>query len=262
MKLTAIGCGTILCDLGLLFEGEPSRESEHIPVTAFLVSHPDGMLLWDTGMNRAVRDAPLDHWGGVAKRLLVPHLGEGQDVVERLGAMGIEPSDVDIVVNSHLHNDHCGMNSYFPDARVLIRERELAHAVERMDTPSSGFVRADFYTEPDSIEVFDYDDSYDVFGDGTVKLISTAGHTPGHQCLQVTFASGASYVLTGDAAYNHDQICSCQASGISWSKDEMVRSLERLRGLEEAGSTILVAHDRARWSDLDGPRVIHEEVVA
>lgn len=262
MRLTVIGCGFISCDLGLLFEGTPSNESADIPVTTFLVEHPEGTLLWDTGMNRAVRDAPLNHWGGVAKRLLVPHLGEGQDIVEQLDRMGLSPSEIDIVVNSHLHNDHAGMNGYFPDSRVLIRQRELDYATERMDTPSSGFVRADFFFEAENIHLIDYEDTYDIFGDGLVQLVSTTGHTQGHQCLRVEFPSGASFVLTGDAAYDRRQICSCTASGISWDRAEMVRSLERLKALGDAGSTLLVAHDRELWADLDGPRLILEEPAA
>ena len=260
MNLTVFGCGHISCDSGLLHSGEVSGDMAQIPVTCFLVQHPRGLLLWDTGMNPAVRTDPLGHWGGVAKRTLVPNLGPGESVVERLASAGVPRADIDVVVNSHLHNDHCGMNLSFPSSRVLIRERELAHARELMDVKSSGFIRADFFGNGDQFEVCEYEDEYDIFGDGKVKLISTAGHTPGHQCLQVTFPSGQSYVLSGDAVYTHEQLCAHRPSGISWDKEAMVRGAQRLDDLAKTGARILVAHDPEEWSGLTSSQLIHEEM--
>jgi glyoxylase-like metal-dependent hydrolase (beta-lactamase superfamily II) len=259
MKLTALRCGRISCDEGLLFSGAVSRQMVDVPVTCFLVEHPRGRLLWDTGMNPVVRTDPLGHWGGAAKRAMVPELPPGEDVVARLAALGVRPEDVDVVVNSHLHNDHCGMNTYFARSRVLVRERELAHARELMDVPSSGFIRGDFFGDGEFFEVFDYEDTFDVFGDGSVTLLSTVGHTPGHQCLQLTFPSGTRFVLSGDAVYDHEQLCACRASGISWNAEAMVRGARRLRDLEEQGARVLVGHDPGEWTDLDASAVVHEE---
>jgi glyoxylase-like metal-dependent hydrolase (beta-lactamase superfamily II) len=260
VKLTALACGTICADLGLLEDGVISGEQAIIPITAFLIEHPDGgNLVWDTGMNPAVRTRPLDHWGGVAKRVLMPHLGDDEDVVSRLASVGIDAADVDVVVNSHLHNDHCGMNRFFPQARVLVRQRELDHAATLMDRPSSGFVRDDFLGVGQQLQTFDYEDEFDVFGDGCVVLLSTDGHTPGHQCLKVTFTSGKTYVLTGDAIYTEDQLCACRASGITWDETAAVRSVQRLLNLRAAGAHVLIAHDRATWAGLSATAVIHEE---
>lgn len=259
MRLTVLACGTISTDEGLLVSGAVTRQMVLIPVTCFLVSHPRGTLLWDTGMNPAVRTDPLAHWGGAAKRAMVPRLEPGASVVERLADLDLRPDDVDVVLNSHLHNDHSGMNTAFTGSRVLLRERELAHARELMDTPSSGFIRADFFGDGNGFEVFDYDDEYDVFGDASVRLLSTEGHTPGHQSLQVTFPSGTSYILSGDAVYTREQLCACRASGICWDAEAMIRSATRLRDAETAGARVLVAHDPQEWPGLAGSRVVREE---
>jgi N-acyl homoserine lactone hydrolase len=259
MKLTVLGCGRISCDRGLLFEGTVSREMTYVPVTCFVIEHPNGVLLWDTGMNRAVRSDAIGHWGGIAKRTLVPDLGPGEDVVERLAEIGMTPDDVDLVINSHLHNDHCGMNTYFPNSRVLIREREYEHAYALMDQPSSGFIRGDFYGDGENVELIEYDDEYDVFGDGAVVLVSTVGHTPGHQCLKVTFTSGTEFVLSGDAVYTHEQLCACTGPGISWDAEAVIRGVQRLDALARAGARVIVAHDPDAWADLDGSRVLHAE---
>lgn len=266
MKLHVFICGSVKCDEGLLFKGEPSGSYCLLPVTCFLLEHPYGNVLWDTGMNPRVRVDPLGHWGGVAKRLLIPMMGEGESIVERLEFVGLSADDVDIVLNSHLHNDHSGMNYHFTNARVLVRRAEYDFALSKMDTPSSGFIRADFQAEDETenraVELIAYEDEYDLFGDGSVCLVSTIGHTPGHQCMMITFPSGRCFVLSGDAAYDPEQICSCTASGISWDQDAMIRSLERLRDLQDSGAEVLVAHDRARWGAVESHLILHEEASA
>ena len=82
-------------------------------------------------------------------------------MVERLATIGLTPDDIDVVVNSHLHDDHCGINTYFPNSRVMLREREYAHVHALMDQSSSGFIRGDFCGDGQYFELIEYDDEYD-----------------------------------------------------------------------------------------------------
>ena len=177
----------------------------------------------------------------------------------RLTLLGIPPTTVRFVINSHLHNDHCGTNRFFPDATVLVRRREYAYAVEHMDDPYSGFVRNDFYGGDQHLELFDYEDRFDLFGDGSLQLISTAGHTPGHQSLLVTFASGRSFALTGDAVYTSEQLATRRPPGLTFDAREAERSAGLLADLAAGGTRVLIHHEPSLWTAVTTAAPLWEE---
>lgn len=251
MRLTSLHCGTITSTMG---DSEPTR----LPIMAFLVETAGEVVLFDTGMHPHVRTDPIGYWGRIARRRLVPDLPSDADVVSRLAEAGFRPEDVTVVINSHLHNDHAGMNRYFPNSRVLVRRREWEFALTQMDTDSSGFVRNDFYDEH-AVELIEYADECDVFGTGDLVLVSTPGHTPGHQSARIRFGSGSTHVLTGDAVYAYDDIAARRPPGVTWDRDVAVESIQRLADLEADGARIHVCHDAGHWGHLAPVAVVHEE---
>lgn len=255
MKLSAIPCGTIAAN----FSGDPEFVPSPMPIMAFLVETGGEVVLFDTGMHPVVRTDAVGYWGRIARRRLVPDLPEQQDVVSRLAEVGMTPDDVTVVINSHLHNDHAGMNRFFPNSRVLVRQREWDYAITVMDEDSSGFVRGDFYDEDNLPELFEYDDECDLFGTGDLVLISTPGHTPGHQSAAIRFGSGATHVLTGDAVYSADDLVTLSPPTVYSDRDAAVESVKRLAALRDGGSTIHVCHDPSHWAGITAVRPIHEE---
>lgn len=256
MRLLSVPAGHIEADQTLVGGGTGTVT---YPVMCFLVEAAGERVLFDTGMHPAVRDDAVGHWGRVARRRLVPQLDAGGDVVGRLRASGLGPDDVDLVVNSHLHNDHAGMNLAFPRSRKLVRTREFEHAVSLMDTPSSGFVRADFFDAEQLPELFDYESSYDLLGDGSVVLLSTPGHTPGHQSLLLRFPSGTEYVLSGDAVYSCGELAAGRPPGIAWDSEMAGQSARRLQAMAQDGTHVLVCHDAKTWAGQDQVTTIHSE---
>jgi len=253
MRLLAVPAGHVTSKMPEM-EGMPAN-----PVMAFIIESAGETVLFDTGMHPHVREDPVGYWGGIARRHLVPVLPDDADVVSRLGSAGISPKDVTIVLNSHLHNDHAGMNRYFPDSRVLVRKREWDHAITVMDENSSSFVRNDFYDEQALPEFFDYDTECDLLGNGVLALVSTPGHTPGHQCLRITFPSGAQHILSGDAVYNAGQLDTGEPPAIHWDRDRAVESVKRLAGLRSAGATVHVCHDPGEWRGVEAIKTVYEE---
>ena len=256
MRLRSVPVGHIEADQTLVGGGVGTVT---YPVMCFVVEAAGERVLFDTGMHPAVRDDAVGHWGRVARRRLVPRLEEDADVLARLRNSGLEPDDVDLVVNSHLHNDHAGMNLSFPRSRTLVRTREYEHAVSLMDTPSSGFVRADFFHAESPPELFDYESSYDLLGDGSVVLLSTPGHTPGHQSMLLRFPSGVKYVLSGDAVYSCGELEAGKPPGIAWDAELAGQSARRLQAMAKDGTHVLVCHDAATWAGQAQVTTIHSE---
>ena len=248
MRLTAARCGHINVDVGLLEGGGLRHETRRVPSMCFVLEHPEGVVVWDTSMHPAVCTDPVGYWGPLAKRVIVPEYTAEETLPSRLALLGIAPSTVRFVLNSHLHNDHCGMNRFFPDATVLVRRREYQHATAGMDDPVSGYVRNDFHGDNQRVELFDYDERFDLFGDGAIVLLSTIGHTPGHQSLVVTFESGRSFVLTGDALYTRGQLEARQPPGLTFDRHEAERSAELICGLGDHGTQVLIAHEPSMWT--------------
>src|SRR4051812_42280308 len=113
MDLIALHCGDIHADAGLLYRGEFSDDRVTVPIMCFLVVHDDGVVLFETGMNPEVRRDPIAYWGSLARDRLVPYLPDGATVTERVTQANVAVTDLRYVVNSHLHNDHAGMNREF-----------------------------------------------------------------------------------------------------------------------------------------------------
>ncbi|MEY2448829.1 MAG: N-acyl homoserine lactone hydrolase [Acidimicrobiaceae bacterium] len=261
MELIGLRCGEIRADAGLLYRGELSDDRVVIPIMCFAITHPEGVVLFDTGMNPRVRSDPVGYWGRVVERdLLVPVFPDGAAVTERLQQAGIAMSDVRFVVNSHLHNDHAGMNCFFNDSIVLMRTREFEHATEQMDKPYSGYIGNDFQSgDAGGLRMIEFDETYDIFDDGLVVLVSTIGHTPGHQSLRVRFPSGKGFTLSGDAMYQRSSLCTGCPPGVVWDRDLAIASISKLKAMNEHGDAVLVNHDPEMWGDCVSTQLLHSE---
>ncbi len=255
MRLLALRCGDIRTDPGLLLDGRRSEQTFDIPVMTHAIDTGDGVLVWDTGMNaRCLED--LAGYLGPAMASTFQPLGDAETLAPaRLRQAGFSGDDIRWVVNSHLHFDHCGCNSSFPPAKWVIRAREVAFYRSKLGHPAFGLGPDDL--GPDDPAPFDYEDQHDLLGDGSLVLLDTRGHTPGHQSMLVTFTDGRRYVLVGDAAYTRDAIDAGQPQGRPWNQELAIAAIARLKALEDAGATLLLAHDSAQWSDVDDVADVH-----
>ncbi len=244
-------CGGYLeLGLALMLPGRDPDARWTVPIPAFLVTHPRGRLLFDTGVHAASITDPIGRLGERRAKLMSIRSRPGDDVVSQLALLGIGPDDVGHVANSHLHFDHCGGNEFFPRATFLVQRRELEAARDpavlatKRYTPSS----------EDFDHPFDYrpvDGEHDVFGDGTVVLIPTYGHTPGHQSLRIRAGRGPDLVLVADACYTRENMDRDLLPGVVWNEVEMARSLGELRALRDRhGARLLYGHDPAQWDEL------------
>ncbi|MCU1344828.1 MAG: hypothetical protein JWL70_1094 [Acidimicrobiia bacterium] len=257
MKIIAARCGSISMDYGLLQSGQMLGTSRLIPVMTFFVETSDGVVVWDTGMCTDVGHDAIGYLGRVAKRAVVPQYGEGEDVVSRLTQAGYSIGDVSMVVNSHLHWDHGGMNSAFPAARLVVRKRELEFAHQESHGGGGAYVGSELAQGPE-LKLIDYDDTYDLALDGSLQLVSTAGHTPGHQCLLVTGTDRTRFLLSGDAVYDGQQLAEGRPPGLLWDGVVARASVARMAAMESDGATVLICHDPDQWT-AEPLQLVYEE---
>ncbi|OFW58700.1 MAG: hypothetical protein A2133_08290, partial [Actinobacteria bacterium RBG_16_64_13] len=158
-----------------------------IPILMFLIDHPKGLVVVDTGVDTdSVRDPLLE-------------VNPGQRIDRQMTGLGYEPAEVRYVLLTHLHHDHMGCATLFPNATFIVRRSELRSAWWP-DAYEGGYnfdslmlSRGLTYLQPADNEVFD------VFEDGSVVCVDTRGHTEGHQSVLVQLPESGRIVLTGDA---------------------------------------------------------------
>jgi glyoxylase-like metal-dependent hydrolase (beta-lactamase superfamily II) len=215
-----------------------------VPVCSYLIVHPQGKLLFDTGVHCDALSDPVARLGKRIAALFALRSRAGEDVVSQLAALALRPDDIRYVVNSHFHFDHCGCNASFPRAQFLVQRAELAAA----RAEPKRYDPRDWNLPLDYREV---DGEHDVFGDGSVVLLPTPGHTPGHQSLWIRASGAAQFVLTGDACYTREHLEKTILPANTYDAARMAESMGRLRSLRDReGATLLYGHDAAQWDAL------------
>ena len=250
VKIYAMTCGWLSSDLSMMLAGKEGRI--RFPVPAYLIDHPRGQVLFDTGLHpECQHDAP-SRIGSMADSFSV-HFREGEDIGSRLAQLDVDPTRIEYLVNSHLHFDHTGGNELVPNAKIIIQQREweAGHTPELMD--ANGYLPADY---DHGHLVHTVNGEHDLFGDGRIVTVPTYGHTPGHQSLKVRLDSG-DIVLTADACYLRESLTNLHLPQLVYDRAQMLNSLLLLRRLEKAGARIYYGHDPEFWAQVpQAPRDI------
>ena len=237
----------------------PREEYARLPVTAFLVTHPTaGPVLIDTGLHPSVASDPTENLGRILGKMF--ELEAGTDVPSQLRAKGIDPKDVETVIMTHLHVGHASALSEFPNATVVLSAAEWESA-SRKPTLRRGYRRQHFDFAFDFATVdFDADHissygpfgrTFDVFGDGTIRLVFTPGHSAGH-CSVICALPRRDFVALGDAAYYWRQIEGGTEPYLVDDLHNWRRSLRELNAYRQAFPYALVvpSHDPEFWPKL------------
>ena len=241
IKLHAFTCGTITGPKGHMMVGEEGEIT--FPVPSYLIEHPKGRVLFDTGLHPGLRRDPEKRFG--ARRAVMFRLDfpDGAEVSARLAAIGRDPGRIDIIVASHLHFDHCGGNALIPNATLVVQRREWQAGQEQDASERHGFFGIDFDLGHKLRLV---DGEHDLFGDGTVVCLPTHGHTPGHQSLRLKMDSG-DIVLTADCCYFCETLKQRRLPHLVHDREQFLATLDRLAALERGGARLFFGHDPEFW---------------
>jgi N-acyl homoserine lactone hydrolase len=232
----------------------------HVPVPVFLVEHPTaGRILIDTGFHASVQDKARSSLGRRQSWVLPAREAKGESAPEHLLRLGIQPGDVSTIVMTHLHNDHASGAIQFPDATFVVDTAEWNAACK--GGFAEGYRHAHF-DQPFDWRTVDYEQAkpyatfkrtLDLFGDGSVRLLSTPGHTVGHQSILLRL-EGRELLLTADAAYTRRAIDEdILPIFIFGGEDRYRASLSAIRGYAEQtpSAVAICGHDAERWPQLE-----------
>jgi glyoxylase-like metal-dependent hydrolase (beta-lactamase superfamily II) len=246
-KLYAFTCGWLTAPLDRFLEGETGTITA--PVEVFLIDHPKGKAVFDTGLPKLAQTDPAAAYGRVNAETFKPTFKAGEDVAGRLEALGIDASKIDFIINSHLHFDHCGGNSLLPNATVVVQSREWLAGLDPTLGRQVGLNPKHFDL---GHKVKQVDGEHDLFGDGSVIVFPTYGHTPGHQSVRLKSGNGGSgdIILTGDCCYLHRTLENLHLPPFSFDKKAQRTVLLKLRELRANGCRIIYGHDPDLWRTL------------
>jgi glyoxylase-like metal-dependent hydrolase (beta-lactamase superfamily II) len=242
--------------------GRSRRNWVWLPIPAFLVEHPGaGPFLIDTGLHPSIAIDPAQSFGRVAGLLNQFRMRPDQAVSAHLRARGIDHAEIPLVVMTHLHTDHASAVAEFPGATFLVDRREWDSAIGPRGL-TRGYRRQQFdygfdwraidYEAPEVDSFATFGNGIDLFGDGSVRLLSTPGHTLGHQSVLVRLR-GREALICGDAAYTRRAIDEDITPLLMHDEHLFFRSLREIRRFVERtpGLIVIPGHDREVWPTLD-----------
>jgi glyoxylase-like metal-dependent hydrolase (beta-lactamase superfamily II) len=221
-----------------------------IPIPFFLIMHPKGNVLFDTGNALAVAENKIKHWGRIAIAAYDPVMTRDDYAVNQLAKVGLKREDITHVIFSHLHIDHAGAAGEFPKAIYFVQRAELQYAYVPDFFQADAYVRADFDKPQLNWRLLEgyQEDYYDVFGDGKLRIVFTPGHSPGHQSLLVNLEKWGPTLLTADSVYTEEILEEDILPGLVYSPPDTVKSIKKIRDLRRNGVRIITGHDPIAWA--------------
>jgi N-acyl homoserine lactone hydrolase len=203
----------------------------------YLMHHTQGWLLWDTGVTDAIAAMP-DGQAPADPRAI--YWRRPKTLASQLEALGVKPAEIKYLAISHTHPDHIGNVELFPQAMLLVQKAEY-------EWPNPLGVGRFKPEHP----VTKLEGDYDVFGDGSVTIIATPGHTPGHQSLLVKLPKTGAVVLSGDAVHFKDNWDNRRVPSINTDKDKTLVSMQRIADvLAKEKAQLWINHDKAQSDSL------------
>jgi glyoxylase-like metal-dependent hydrolase (beta-lactamase superfamily II) len=207
----------------------------------YLIQHRKGWMLWDSGLPDSLVATPegvsMANGAFVTKR--------AKTLASGLAEIGVAPAQITRIAFSHTHADHVGNANMFAGATLYMQQTE--YDVAFGPEPNKFNFYPSYYEQLRTTPVVKLHGDYDVFGDGSVTIISTPGHTPGHQSLMVRLPKKGTLILSGDLAHFEENWKNRFAPAFNFNHDQSVASMEKVAALLEENHAVLwINHDKAQ----------------
>jgi N-acyl homoserine lactone hydrolase len=249
-KLLRLDCGRSLAnDESVWTPGENVGRSIEFSSTCWLIKHGSEWLLWDTGVPESALNDPRG-WSTLPK-LIVYHLD--RTLTDQFAEIGLKPRDIGRVAISHTHGDHIGNMGLFPNSTILMQQAEYSW-INSGDGPNDNVnqlmaLARKLLGTPKNLQLIDGDT--DVFGDGSVTLISTPGHTPGHQSLLVHLKNSGFIILSGDVVHSEENFEKNRVPSLNTNNAESIASMQKIRQMIAMyKATLFINHDKKQTDKL------------
>jgi N-acyl homoserine lactone hydrolase len=204
---------------------------------SYLIVHPRGTVMFDTG---GIGDDKFPAGGGVAKEGIMT---AAKKLVPQMEAAGYKPSDVTYLVMSHYHSDHTGNANLFAGATWIVQkaERDAMFA----EKPAAIMQPATYSALKAAKTKLLNNEDFDIFGDGTVVVKTTPGHTPGHQVLFLKLAKTGPILLAGDLYHYPEEIATGKTPNFEFDPATSAKSRAAMQAfVKQTGAKLWIEHDK------------------
>jgi N-acyl homoserine lactone hydrolase len=237
-KLYILNCGEgVAGDISRWSPGVNEGKSMGFVDNCYLIKHAQGWMLWDTGIPDAVAAMP-DGLAPSDPKAVLWH--RPKTLAAQLDQLGVKPSDIQAMAVSHTHPDHIGNVEMFPTTMLYVQKAEY-------EWPGANNQPRFKPEHP----VTQLEGDLDVFGDGSVVILSTPGHTPGHQSLLVKLPKTGAVVLTGDAVHFKSNWENRAVPSLNFSKEQTLASMQKISDtVTKEKAQLWINHDKAQRDSL------------
>ncbi|TAL33665.1 MAG: N-acyl homoserine lactonase family protein [Spirochaetes bacterium] len=257
VKVYAFKCGVLKTQTQYMLKDTRVGTPMDIPVTFFLVKHNSDWVAFDLGNNAMVAKDPIGYWSEPVVKAYTPVMKDYEEFkVQIKKELGIEPKDIKLVVLSHGHLDHAGAVDNFAGTKVPIymQKKELENVKAELEKfkatgKKTAYIPGD-WDKMSELNIKTIEGIFDVFGDQSVVVFPTPGHTPGHESMMVK-AGGKSFIFCSDANYTLENMIEAIPPGLAWDLPQSLQGLYVFKVMKwlHPSVEIVPSHDPTYWKD-------------
>ena len=242
-RLYVFNCGdSTVSDMSRWTPGVNVGQPGAFSANCYLIRHARGLMLWDSGISETVAAMP----GGFQSNPVSPRYTLRKTLTAQLAEIGVKPQDITHVAFSHTHGDHVGNANLFAGATWYVQQAEY-DAMFDPDTLKKYNFNVASYEKLRGSRTVKLNGDHDVFGDGSVVLIATPGHTPGHQSLLVRLPKRGPVILTGDMVHLRENWTAKRVPSFNFDVPASFRSMEKVAAImAKTGAELWINHDKAQ----------------
>ncbi|MEE2729969.1 MAG: N-acyl homoserine lactonase family protein [Pseudomonadota bacterium] len=244
IKLYVFHCGNIEArDVSVFSPGVNQGQPKSLTDSCYLIRHPKGDLIWDTGLADQLGPQGQEFYDGLF------YMSMPTPLLAQLQSIGVQPEDIEWLGISHFHSDHTGNANLFRKATLLLQKEEYEAAF--------GAQAREYGFDPDSYSQFNADNSqqlqgdHDLFGDGRVVIKRAVGHTPGHQMLYLDMPKSGPILLSGDLYHFTSNREHQRVPSFNFSKEQTQDSMKHMEDfIDRTGAQLWIQHDKEQNADI------------
>jgi N-acyl homoserine lactone hydrolase len=256
VRLYIFNCGSIKGLSPAMFNFKPEEvKATEMVVPCYLVVHPLGTMIWDTGV---IADSAFKPDGSPVTQGTGVTMSATKPLKTQLAAVGYKPSDITYLGLSHYHSDHTANANDYASSTWLVHQEERDYM---FGPPQQGAIiaTASFSALKDAKTTIIKRDDYDVFGDGTVVIKFAPGHTPGHQVLFLKLAKTGPVLVAGDLYHYPEERTTGNVPTFEYNKEQSLASRAKIEAfLKQSNAQLWIEHDKATYDTLKKAPAFYE----
>ena len=245
----AFQCGILKTQTQYILKDTRVGVPFNIPVPFFVIRHGSSWVAYDSGNNAQVAVDPIKYWGKAICDAYMPVMQPHEEFKIQLKKVGLKPENLYAVIMSHGHLDHCGALEDLAgtDVPIYFQKLELEHINKQVASgKNTAYIPADF-DKLAQCNVRTIDGIFDVFGDESVIVLPTPGHTPGHQSVLVRTNDGQTLILAQDACYTLENMFANIPPGLATDIPDAMVSIHHFKAMTVLGAQLVPPHDPDWW---------------